>query len=701
MKSFTRLVPALLCLGTASHAAELWVDGAATPGGDGSAAKPLSTIRAAIAAARGGDVITVRAGVYREELLLEKSGTAQQPTILRGAPGQRVVVSGFQPVTGWQKLRDGIFTTEVDDPVDDFFVGLQRQPLSRWPAEYWAWRAVTNCDPATGTFADKEGPESDELLKAVEAKPAGARAYFYVSAGNFFSEVALKAIDRAKGSFAVADPAKLKSLASRGGRFQIVNHESLILQPGQWACEPLEGNRTRLYFWPPREDDLKHTQFPRLGRQRLIQVGPWQGVASHIRIEGLEIEGSRDKAIQASRVEHFTVTNCLVHHNGGGLNIRRTRHVEIAGNLVVANQNGVGIASSEDVSVHDNEIAFNLVDGLVVAGNISGRPGGEPTTTNVVVRRNYIHHHLYLSHPDNIQTYRGVEQLQIEDNLLLWGGQAVMTEETERVSLRNNVVLGTAAYAIILGHGNSHHWTIEGNTIGLGGWGAISFTGKDYRLANNLFLGNGLGLSAETTSDFNLFALLDTGTPMAIVSKPKWRTFISPAEIFAATRQEEHGLRADARLRNAPARQAWIEWRNDNTTARLTLKQAGEKIGTAGFSAGDNVEINGDGILRRITVVEGNAVGIEPPLSGVPFREALIWNWKKSATCQLDVSPGNDSPARASGRDGRNRGAALDIAAYQRGDFNGDGTRDIPQLSPDFKAAWPDPNRIVLPWTGQ
>ena len=73
----------------AARSAEWWVAAATAPGGDGSAAKPWQTITEAVNASQGGDTITVRQGTYRESVALDKSGTAERPTVLRAAPGQR------------------------------------------------------------------------------------------------------------------------------------------------------------------------------------------------------------------------------------------------------------------------------------------------------------------------------------------------------------------------------------------------------------------------------------------------------------------------------------------------------------------------------------------------------------------------------------------------------------------------------------
>ena len=44
-------------------------------------------------------------------------------------------------------------------------------------------------------------------------------------------------------------------------------------------------------------------------------------------------------------------------------------------------------------------------------------------------------------------------------------------------------------------------------------------------------------------------------------------------------------------------------------------------------------------------------------------------------------------------------GAALDIAAFQQGDFDGDGKRDLPNLTESLRLAWPDPNVYVYPFS--
>jgi len=86
---------------------------------DGTAAQPLRTIQAAADRAQPGDVITVHEGVYRERIDPPRGGTSDQRRIVyQAAPGDKVVIKGSEPVTGWEKV--GHDTWKVTLP-DSFF----------------------------------------------------------------------------------------------------------------------------------------------------------------------------------------------------------------------------------------------------------------------------------------------------------------------------------------------------------------------------------------------------------------------------------------------------------------------------------------------------------------------------------------------------------------------------------------------------
>ncbi|MBI5833675.1 MAG: right-handed parallel beta-helix repeat-containing protein [Armatimonadetes bacterium] len=101
----------------------------------GSAEQPWKTLaHAAAAPLVAGDTVLVHDGVYREEVILTRSGEPGQPITFAAAPGERVVIKGSDVVKGpWQRLTGD---PNVKEPYpnayanvwkvhlgDEFFVG--------------------------------------------------------------------------------------------------------------------------------------------------------------------------------------------------------------------------------------------------------------------------------------------------------------------------------------------------------------------------------------------------------------------------------------------------------------------------------------------------------------------------------------------------------------------------------------------------
>jgi hypothetical protein len=72
----------------------------------GTPESPLKTLSQAAEKARAGDVIIIRAGTYRERVLMNTSGTAAAPIRFEAALGEYVVLTGADRLTHWQK-QDG------------------------------------------------------------------------------------------------------------------------------------------------------------------------------------------------------------------------------------------------------------------------------------------------------------------------------------------------------------------------------------------------------------------------------------------------------------------------------------------------------------------------------------------------------------------------------------------------------------------
>lgn len=80
---------------------------------------PLKTISAAAELAQPGDTIIVHEGIYREEVNPPRGGISDARRILyTAAPGEKVVIKGSEPVTGWTHVEKN--TWKITLP-NDFF----------------------------------------------------------------------------------------------------------------------------------------------------------------------------------------------------------------------------------------------------------------------------------------------------------------------------------------------------------------------------------------------------------------------------------------------------------------------------------------------------------------------------------------------------------------------------------------------------
>ena len=71
----------------------------------GSMASPLRSISAAARLARPGEVITVHGGIYRERVTPPRGGESDSQRITyQAAPGEKVIVTGSEPVKGWENV---------------------------------------------------------------------------------------------------------------------------------------------------------------------------------------------------------------------------------------------------------------------------------------------------------------------------------------------------------------------------------------------------------------------------------------------------------------------------------------------------------------------------------------------------------------------------------------------------------------------
>ena len=130
---------AAFALSVAMQAAEFHVAKSGDNTNVGSVTKPLLTIQRAADLAQPGDTITVHTGVYRERVNPPRGGNSDDQRITyQAAPGDKVVITGSEGVTGWTQVTNDTWTVTLPNsffgefnPYSDVLEGHWFKPEGR------------------------------------------------------------------------------------------------------------------------------------------------------------------------------------------------------------------------------------------------------------------------------------------------------------------------------------------------------------------------------------------------------------------------------------------------------------------------------------------------------------------------------------------------------------------------------------------
>jgi parallel beta-helix repeat protein len=401
-------------------------------------------------------------------------------------------------------------------------------------------------------------------------------------------------------------------------------------------------------------------------------------------LSGFEVAGTKQYGIDLEHVSNVTVKNNIVHDNSGtGIWMRYDTNITVSNNIAMLNSTGIAVSSVTHALITQNEAAFNTTDGIVLAGDVSGKsPGaaGFTPTDDVTASYNSLHDQRLGTggHPDGIQMYRWVTGAHILNNLIINNGQGIMTEQVDDTAvpgtseIRGNVVWGSLASLIIFGHNNRNNWTVSNNTLGAGGWGLFQMSGFGYTMTENIFL-SGFNESSYT-GNRNLFWTVDPNG--VIITDPSFKTYTTIPAWNAASGQDAQSVKADPMYANMPL-VFTVAGVPGSTKSVLSLRSAG------GFAAGQHVEVGGDGVVRTIVGVSGNLITLDVPLASDPLFDLPVYNWGSRTNFEWDTRLLAGSPGLTMSATNGAVGSLINVQQYRSGDFTGDGKRDLPKLPVD------------------
>jgi hypothetical protein len=247
--------------------------------------KPGDSLAASVSAARakpGPHTITLAPGRYflTKPLVLDDRDSG---LTLRGAgTGAVAEIYGGQPVTGWEKWKDGIWRAPVpkDRPFYNLIVDGRPAVMAQTP----------NAGSGFGGGAQK-------LSNTALRVPAEWRGYDFSDAqvsafigGNWFSEMrAPTGFDPATSTLSV-DPGQGAQFGGMNARFFVRGVLELLDEPGEWCLKQKEGF---VYYWPESGTPADHLIVRPVG-ERVLEVHgrSSQTPAKNIVVENVSLIGS-------------------------------------------------------------------------------------------------------------------------------------------------------------------------------------------------------------------------------------------------------------------------------------------------------------------------------------------------------------------------------------------------------------------------
>ena len=682
----TKQVLFLLCATAAfalpGYSADRFVNG--TTGNDSNAGTkeaPYKTVTAAVQMLGAGDRVLVAPGIYRETVAVAATGTKENPAIIESEdPANPAIISGADAITDWKPLAGSglaeanhphaseIFYADIDWEPKHFFFGAHQQKIARLPVT--GWFSVSSTD---GSIVN-----SDQLAEVTADDLSGAEIFYFLAKGVVQTLAPVKGWSQKGSALEIDRPLFKEGFATftEADRFYLQNHSSFLTEPGKWIHQKTEKG-TRIFWWPPTKEALALAEAP-----RRIQVVSLEG-SSYVILRGLQVRhgaadpngfgiGGINSRISPDAGLGIIIDSCAIYQNQRfGLNLKGIRDGVIRRCLIVDNSYGVTISSARNVLVEENQIAWNLNDGLVVAWDAE----------DIIVKKNAIHHHSRFAHPDNIQTYRGVKNYLLDSNVLVAAGQNAHTQQTVDFTARNNIIGGAVANSFFVSQSEPDSkntgsekegggYVIENNTFTLFANGAIPIYGGGHKFQGNIFdirggkyAYGGKIIPAELTSTNNQFWRSEARTNQLAALSGEGRKVFNSVEDFQAAGLEEGSVYEDPKFAKVPISVVSLDGKKiaSNSESRLYFEGANQ------FAVGDHVEYDFDGVDRVVRETDGQSIIIDPPLSQAPVTTTLLIKWGSQPVGPMDFTTTST------------HGAKINFEAYMRADFDNDGKRDVPE----------------------
>ncbi len=233
----------------------------------GSIASPFRTIQRAANLANPGDTILIRGGTYRETVTPARSGSSGAPIVFKPYNGEKVVVSGADPVGDWSRYSGSIYKATqswtLGDGANQIFVDGQMMNEARWPNTSLdiSHQSKMSADSVSG------GSSATNVYDSALTQATGywTGATVHIAPGQGWVVQTGKVSSSAPGRITYSAPRMSSWENPTGGDpYYLTGKFKALDAPTEWYRDPSGA----LYLWTARSDspsshvvEAKHRQF--------------------------------------------------------------------------------------------------------------------------------------------------------------------------------------------------------------------------------------------------------------------------------------------------------------------------------------------------------------------------------------------------------------------------------------------------------
>lgn len=256
--------------------------------GDGSLARPLRTIAAAVELSRktGARLIALAPGTHAaaQTIVLEPKDKGLE---IRGAGAARTLVSGGKRLDGWTKLADGLWQARLQSasPVMMLSINSRPRPKSRLPETgFYEHQSVFDVRWMSTTGGGWQRKPTPEELTTMSVKPADLPKGFSVKNAEVTvmhmwdeSLAGVKAYDSAGGRLTFDQELGHPPGAFDVKKYAVWNLREGLTRPGQWMHDREAG---RIIYWPQPGEDMARLDVWAAGIDKVFEIRPGTGDVS-------------------------------------------------------------------------------------------------------------------------------------------------------------------------------------------------------------------------------------------------------------------------------------------------------------------------------------------------------------------------------------------------------------------------------------